>query len=207
MEIIMRKSTQTHLVKLSLASLLTITPLLTTASPTEQDERAVSGTIVCGGNHLNRQGNTESQRTAYVWRNYNTDLSINIDRFTIYDATGATLVDFNATTLPNSFNSVMGNGDNTIEPFQTVLYRTNELLGSASLPRENRPIQVRIEWSADSRALIPEMVWVRGARGQSQRPDGSFRSLEDRARHLNNCRSIEINKGHSRENKDKHKDD
>jgi len=191
--------------KLSLISLLAITPLLATASPAEQDDRAVSGTIVCGGNHFDRMGGSEAQRTSYIWRNYNTALSINIDRFTIYDATGAVLVDHDATTLPRSFNRVMGAGDNTLEPFQTAQYRSIELLGPV-LRRNQRPITARIEWSADSRALIPEMGWVRTARRQetslNELGNVTTRSREDRARHAFHCRSIEINKGRSRDHDD-----
>jgi len=194
-----------NLFKLSLVSLLVVTPVLVTASPTEQDDRAVSGTIVCGGNHTDRLGNTEAQRTSYIWRNYNDSLSININRLTIYDATGAVLADHDAVSLPRSFNRVMGAGDNTLEPFQTAQYRSGDLLG-ATLTRNNRPISVRIEWSAESRALIPEMSWVRTARRQEISFDEfgnqTTRSREDRARHAFHCRSIAINEGKKHDDDD-----
>lgn len=201
----MKKSTHSNIFKLSLISLLATTPLFVTASPTEQDDRAVSGTIVCGGNHADRLGGTEAQRTSYVWRNYNDSLSININRLTIYDANGAVLVDHDATTLPTAFNGVIGGGDNTLEPFQTALYRSADLLG-APLARNNRPITTRIEWSAESKALIPEMGWVRTARRQEISFDefGNQirRSREDRARHAFHCRSIEANKGRDNDEDD-----
>ena len=201
----MKKSMHSNIFKLGLISLLATTPLFATASPTEQDDRAVSGTIVCGGNHADRLGGTEAQRTSYVWRNYNDSLSININRLTIYDANGVVLVDHDATTLPTAFNGVIGGGDNTLEPFQTALYRSADLLG-APLTRNNRPITTRIEWSAESKALIPEMGWVRTARRQEISFDefGNQirRSREDRARHAFHCRSVEANKGRKHDDDD-----
>ena len=206
----MKQSSHSKFVKLGLVSFLAAAPVFATASPAEQDQRAISGTIACGGNHFNRLGGTEVQRTSYVWRNYNSSLAINIDRLALYDATGAVIVDYDASTLPVSRNNVIGGGDNTIEPFQTVQYRTLELVGAA-LPQNRRPIQAIIEWSADSRALIPEMVWVRNSRRQETIIDDqgneTVRLREERARHLNNCRSIEINKGHRRGRDRDHEDD
>lgn len=193
------------LIKLALTGLLAATPLLTTASPADQDDRAVSGTIVCGGNHFDRVGQTEAQRTAYVFRNYNATLPVNINRLAIYDATGTVIADFNGSTLPVSFNSVLGGGDNSVEPFQTVLYLSADLLG-APLSKSKRPITVQVDWAADAKALIPEMLWVRTARRQEIRLDSlnnkTFRNREERSRATMDCRSIVINKG-----KDKDDDD
>jgi len=183
--------------KLGIAALLATTPLFATASPADQDDRAFSGTIACGGSHFNRVGGTEAQRTAYVLRNYNDSLSININRLAVYDATGAILADFNGATLPIAFNGVFGGGDNSIEPFQTALYLSADLIG-APLPNALRPISVRIDWSADAKALIPEISYVRNARRLDQ-------SSREQARATSSCRSIVINKGKGN-NKDKDDD-
>ena len=175
--------------QLSLASVLVAMPMLVTASPTEQDSRGVGGTIVCGGSHFNRKNNTEAHRTTYVLRNFNTDLSIYIDRMTIYDATGAVIVEHNGASLPVSFNSVLGGGDNSLDPFQSAQYQSSDLVG-APLAKNRRPIQIHIDWSADARALIPEFVGVRTGR----RTDGT-NTFEERGRHLKECRSVSVEQG------------
>jgi len=189
----------------SLISALIMTPLLATASPSEQDDRAVGGTIVCGGSHFDRIGGTEAHRTTYVLRNFNTDLPIHIDRLTIYDATGSVIVSHNGATLPLSFNSVLGGGDNSLDPFQSAQYQSASLIG-APLPRSRRPIQMHVEWSSDARALIPEFVGVRTGRRQETRPDGSVRNREERGRHLKECRSVSTIEGRAK-GKDKDDDD
>ncbi len=126
------------------------------------------GTIICGGNHYDRIGGTEAQRTAYILRNYDASLPININRLAIHDATGTVIADFNGASLPISFNSVFGGDDNGIEPIQTVLYLSANLIG-APLSKTKRLISVQNDWSADAKALIPEMPWVRNARHQERR--------------------------------------
>jgi len=182
--------------QLVLVSALVAAPMLATASPSEQDDRAVGGTIVCGGSHFDRQGGTEAHRTTYVLRNFNTDLSIHINRLTIYDASGSVIVSHDGSSLPPSFNSVLGGGDNSLDPFQSAQYQSSNLVG-APLVTERRPIQMHVEWSSDARALIPEVVGVRTARRQEIRPDGSVRSREERGRHVKECRSVSTVQGHS----------
>jgi hypothetical protein len=176
---------------------LAIAPLLAIASPTEQGARAYGGTIVCGGNHFTRLDGTEIHTTSYAWRNYDPSISIRINRVRIYDATGAILKDYGPGSLPTSFNGVMPFGDNTLEPFQSALYRTSELL-DAPLTLDKRPIQVHIDWAAHSwvariKALVPEFVWVRVSRhrehvGVDSSGAPIYKVREERARHLNNCR-------------------
>jgi len=182
------------LLKLGVAVAFVASPLFATASPADQDDRAFSGTIACGGNHFDRRGGTEAQRTAYILRNYNESLPVSINRLAIYDATGAIIADFNGATLPVSFNNIIGGGDNTIEPFQTALYLSDNLIG-APLPSNLRPISVQIDWSADAKATIPEISSVRRAR---------LNGVEQ-SRATSSCRSIVINKGKGK-GKDKNND-
>lgn len=186
--------------KITLISFLIVAasmfPSISVSSPVEQDLRALGGIVACGGNHFSRLNKTELHTTVYILRNYNKVKSIRIKRMRIYDATGSILKDFNGATLPQSFNAVMGAGDNSLEPYQTAMYRTNELLDE--LTNNKRPIQVHFHWvSSDHRALAPEFVWVRTSRKRVQTGVDSggnpvYSIKEERARHLNNCRHIKI---------------
>jgi len=191
--------------KLGLITLLAASPLIAAASSADQDDRAVSGTIACGGNHFERVGGTEGQSTAYVLRNYDASLPISINRLAIYDASGTVIADFNGASLPVSFNRIFGGGDNSLEPFQTALYLSADLIG-APLSRNRRPITVQIDWSADSRALIPEISSVRRARRQEvsfdQFGNQIVRTREERSRATSSCRSIVINKGKKKDDDD-----
>jgi len=187
--------------KLGLTALLAATPLFATASAADQDDRAFSGTIACGGNHFTRVGGTEAQSTAYILRNYNASLPVSINRLAIYDASGTVIADFNGASLPVSFNNILGGGDNSIEPFQSVLYLSADLI-DVTLSRNARPISVQIDWSADSKVLIPEISSVRRARRQEVSPDGIVRTREERSRATSSCRSIVINKGKGKDDED-----
>lgn len=191
----MKTKHYTSIIKqLSLASVLIAAPMLATASPSEQDDTAVSGTIVCGGNYFNRNSNSEAHRTTYVMRNLNTDLSIRIDRMTMYEANGSQLFSYDAATLPLSRNEIVGGGDNSLEPFQSAQYRISDLLrvvGVGPLSRTRRPVQLHVEWSADARALIPEFVGVRT--GRAINANGSIGA--ERGRHLKECRSVSTEQG------------
>jgi len=190
--------TRIHLLLWSFISII-FAPSLCLSSPTEQGSRAYRGVIVCGGNHFTRLNNTELHTTSYVWRNYDPKVAIRIKRVLIFNAHGVLLKNYPGMNLPLARNGVMGNSDDTIEPLQSALYRTNELLDGL-LTRKERPIQVWIYWeavnnAARSRALIPEFVWVRTSRRQVQVGiDASgapiYKVKEERARHLNNCRLV-----------------
>jgi len=201
----MKKSMTRKLFQLGLASLLVATPLISSASP-KGEPRGVSGTLSCGGNHFDRNRinglNEEAHRTVYTIRNVNASLPIRINRLTVYDARGNIIVDYDGVTLPLSRNEVIGNGDNSIEPFQSVQYRTQELVG-APLGRTARPIQTRIEWAADDNAIVPIAVSVRTSRRQELTT--SIKVREERARHSGRCLNIELNKarGHDDDDDDK----
>jgi len=210
----MEKINYSAIVKqVSIISILAAMPMWVAASPAEQDDRAVSGTIVCGGSHFDRRNRTEAHRTTYVFRNFNTDLPIHFNRLTVYDATGAVIEDHDGTTLPLSSNGVLGGGDNSLDPRQSAQYQSSALVG-APLPSSRRPIQLHVEWSSDARALIPEFVGVRTSRRQEVSFDSAgneiVRIREERGRHVKECRSVEINKGFKKgrsKDKDDDKDD
>lgn len=174
-------------------------PLLSQAGHADKDDKARQGTVVCGGNQLNRlpgsdadaANGTEAHLSRYIFRNYD-DQNIRIDRMQFFDAQGATLYDTNVSGLPTFNNDVLG-PDNIIEPNQTAQLSLEDVLGNISLPTNNRPIQLRINWSADSRVLKPDMTLVRLVRrrenvGTPDTPD--FRVRDERSRHLYECRHI-----------------
>ena len=196
----MKKVTSKTFIKHSLVTLLAVTPMFASAGSSDEP-RGVSGTISCGGNHFVRDRGTEAQSTAYIIRNINSSLPVSINRLTIYDAQGTVIVDHDGTTLPLSFNNVIGAGDNVIEPHQTVLYRTQELIGT-SLPSDRRPIQTRIEWSADAKAVVPVVSSVRLARtletvfNSAGQPVVKTRG--ERSRSGTSCGNVEVNKGRNK---------
>jgi len=195
----MKVSTCSKLIKHSLLALLVTSSMLATASPSEEP-RGVSGTLSCGGNHFIRDRGTEEQSTIFVIRNMDSSLPISINRLTIYNAVGNVIIEHDGATLPLAFNSVIGNGDNVIEPFQTVQYRTQELIG-APLATAERPIQTRIEWSADAKAIVPAVTAVRLARTIETVLTNNgpvVRTRGERSRNSSRCRNIEIKKGNKR---------
>jgi len=196
----MKKVTSKTFIKHSLVTLLAVTPMFASAGSSDEP-RGVSGTISCGGNHFVRDRGTESQSTVFTIRNTDSSLPVSINRLTVYDALGTVIVDYDGATLPLAFNSVIGNGDNVIEPFQTVQYRTQELVGAA-LPTNRRPIQTRIEWSADDKAVVPATTAIRLARTLETVINGAgqpvVRTRGERSRSTGRCRNIEISKGHKR---------
>jgi hypothetical protein len=177
------------------------------AAFSDQDDRAFGGTMACGGNHFNRMGGTEAHRTTYVFRNYG-DTPIRVEQMTMYDANGTVIFSADATSLPLFKNSVLGPGDNVLMPNETAQINSDDLLGDAGLGRNFRPISMKIDWAADSKTTLPDFVWVRTSRGRIQVPDPAnpgalfWKTREDRARHLNNCRSISINKGRGQDRDD-----
>ena len=184
------------------------------AAFSDQDDRALGGTMACGGNHFNRMGGTEAHRTTYVMRNYG-DIPIRIEQMTVYNANGAVIFSANGATLPQFRNSVLGPGDNVLMPNETAQLNSDDILGDGGLGRDFRPISMKIDWAADSNTILPDFVWVRTSRGRIQVTDPEshdpraliWKTREDRARHLNNCRSISINEGHDDDDDDDHDDD
>lgn len=184
---------------MALAGGLLMSSMTAQAAFSDQDTRAVSGTQACGGNHFNRLNGTEAQRTTWVLRNYG-DTPIRIEQMTLYDANGVILFSASGASLPVFRNSVLGPGDNIIAPNETTQINSDDILGDSGLGSNVRPITMKFDWAADSRTLLPEFNWVRYARKRQQVIDPgtgevSWQLREERGRHLNNCRSIRIDKG------------
>jgi len=163
------------------------------AAFSDQDDRAFGGTIACGGNHFFRMNGTEAHNTRYVLRNYG-DIPVRIEQMTMYDANGNVLLSANGATLPTFRNGVLGAGDNSLNPNETALLASEDVL-SSGLASNARPIQLVIEWAADRKTLIPDFVWVRNAFRRGPNGAGEIKLREQRARHLNNCRSVRVNEG------------
>lgn len=170
----------------------------TQAAFSDQDDRAFGGIMACGGNHFNRLGGTEAHRTRYILRNY-ADIPVRIESMKLYDANGNTLFDSSISGLPD-FDAVLVGGNNILGPNQTALLKSETILTESSLPSNARPIQMIIEWAADSKTVIPDFVWVRNTLARQKLIDPvtgavSFKNRESRGRHLNNCRSVRIAEG------------
>lgn len=184
---------------IALASSLLMASMGVQAAFSDQTDRAFGGTMACGGNHLNRLGGTEAHRTTYIFRNYG-DTPIRIEQMTMYDATGTVIFSADGTTLPTFKNAVLGPNDNILMPNETAQLNSDEILGDTGLTVNLRPISMKIIWAADSKTILPDFVWVRTARGRVRVFDPATNTSnwvvqEDRARHLNNCRSISIDEG------------
>ena len=159
------------------------------ASAVDGDDLAFSGTLVCGGNHFNRLGGTEAWRSTYTIRNVNDSDNITINRIRTYNANGVVLYDSNVSGMPVFQNSVLGAGDNVIGPHQSAQLNTDEVVGSAGLSADDRPLQTVFEWSASKKVLTlggGTTVW---ARARTQNPDTTWTYQEERSRHSGKCRT------------------
>ncbi len=151
--------------------------------------RAYSGTVACGGNQVVRNGGKEFQGAVYVLRNYDPKIAIKIDRIRFFDSHGVVTHNFTG-VLPTFVNGVLGAGDPILDPNQTAQLRSWDVLGMASLPLANRPIQVKIDWSAHGKPLLLEVGLVRLARERIVKPSGAVKLGAERSRHLYECRTI-----------------
>jgi len=181
------------------ATLTTTLLLASTGAVAGQDKRAISGTIACGGNHFNRVGGTEAQRSSYIIRNFG-DTPIRIDQMTLFNASGNILFSADGATLPAFRNSTLGPGDNILMPNQSAQILSNDILGESGLGRNARPITLKLDWAADTKTLIPNVGLVRFSRARVRSIDPLtgqpvFNNREERGRHASQCQSTVINKG------------
>ena len=128
------------------AIVLTVFAATALAGPSDGETGARRGVVRCGGNNFLRLGGTESQTTFYVLRNYNSAISITIDRMIFFKADGSVLADTAVLGMPNSANGILGPLDNTLQPNQTALFASQDFLPFLDNP--DRPIQLEIQWSA-----------------------------------------------------------
>lgn len=157
------------------------------AGPSEGETGARRGVVRCGGNNFLRLNGTESQTTFYVLRNYNSAISITIDRMIFFKADGSVLADSAVLGLPGTANGILGPLNNTLQPNQTALFASQDFL--PFLDNLDRPIQLEIQWSAPEKALILDVSLVRVGR---QRDPATGNMLAERSRFLRECTSISL---------------
>ena len=116
-----------------------------TLSAMADEDSARYGRIGCGGTFT-----SQSQQSTWDIRNFSDTLPITIDRMRIYDAMGGLRFDSQSSGgLPTSLNGVLGVGDRSLEPNQTVTYNTDSLQQQGILVLGIPvPLQLVIDWSA-----------------------------------------------------------
>ena len=108
------------------------------ASGAAYGANASLGLAGCGGNYLKDPITNETVETAYVFRNFNTDETIMIDRLIVFNGNGVKLFD----GLPGGFfKSTLGPMQSTIFPIKMIL--------TSFLPPEARPLQTYVLWHTD----------------------------------------------------------
>jgi len=165
--------------------------LLAQAATIDDDTEARSGTLGCGGNHLQANGDpTPRQETWWVFRNYSDDTTVRIDRYRFYDALGNVLFDSDVSGMPPSFNSVPAD---TVGPNQTAQLSSRQLTSvipglytATATDSSLRPITLKVDWRADKKVLLLEGRWVRQSYNNSGTPFARFSY---------DCRQIKVGKG------------
>lgn len=184
-----------------LTIILSSAMLMSAAATTQAGgmKKAVSGTLACGGNQLIRNGGTEFHQTNYVFRNFNSFESIDINRIRVYDANGSLLSDYSGAALPDFTNSVLGPLDNSLQPYQTAQLGTRSFFGDLGLSKSQRPLQVLIDWSAYVPVTPLKVSLVRVVRERIVTTDSLGNQVVkqgvERSRHRSGCKAIELNRG------------
>jgi len=145
------------------------------ATSSEGGNRASSGSVVCSGNY----NSANNIRARWIIHNISARRSITLDRMRIFSA-DATVVYDSDISGPAPSQTVVAFG--VIQPNQTVMFRSEQLIASgllpASLPGNQRPIKVLFNWTSTSgrRVLTPYVLLSRPGPGD--------------ARHARDCRAI-----------------
>ena len=157
------------------------------AARVEGGTTASQGVMRCGGNHFLRLGGSEVHFTTYALRNFDASTAISINRMRVFDGPGNVLFDSASSTLPPSDSGLLGPGNNSLGPNQSVLFNTLDFL--PFLPDTNRPLQMEIQWSAARRVVTLDAITVRISR---ERNPGTGMQLEERGRHAVECSTISL---------------
>lgn len=157
------------------------------ARDVDDDAKARSGTVRCGGSNHLRQGGAEIHFTSYNLRNVSSTTPITVDRLTFFDANGSVLFDSDTSGFPPFGNGVLGPSDQVLDPNQTAQLDSTDVL--PFLPQNQRPVQLEIAWSAPERVLILQAGLARIAR---QRDPVTGEQGQERARHSSSCRTIRL---------------
>jgi len=175
----------------ALAVALAGAPLaLARAAAIDDDTHARSGTLGCGGNHMQAVGDNPRQVTWWVFRNYSDDIPVHVDRYRIYDALGGLIFDSDASGMPPSANS---NPANLVGPNQSVQLSSQQLTSvipglytATGNDSSLRPLTLKVDWHADRKVLLLEGRWVRQSYNNAGSPYARFGY---------DCRQIRVGKG------------
>lgn len=128
-----------------------------------QDRSTVaSGSFGCiSGTHRDRGDSGEMQSSRYHVVNFDETGSIQIDRIRVYDAEGTLRCDYPGTdAFPDHAEFRQ-----EIAPHQTSIFRSHDWAdcsnGITDLARNERPVQVIVDWSAtDDEVVIPVVASI-----------------------------------------------
>jgi hypothetical protein len=156
----MRTKKSLSLMAMSLgASLLCSAAQPVMAGDADMGRRGVEGSVSCGGNHFNRNGGTETQRSNYVLRNFSDDGTIYLNRVRVYNAGGTLVYDSAVSGMPPFVNNVLSNADNTLNARQSAQLNLADFIPAQN--GSNRPLQTVFDWSADEPTLAMEVSHIR----------------------------------------------
>ena len=149
------------------------------ATSSDGDAVASGGTVACTGN-FRVSANISSR---WIIHNLNDGASITLDRMRVYTAAGASVYD-SMIDGPAPSATVVPFGE--IGPYQTLSFKSDDLIGEGLLPPElpgnQRPVKVIFDWSSTNgkRVLTPYVLLTR-------------QNIQDSAetRHARDCRSID----------------
>lgn len=157
-------------------------------------KKAIGGTVACGGNQLIRNGGNEFHQTHYILRNLDENNAINIDRIRFYDAMGNLIADYAGGVLPEFTNAVLGPLDKSLEPMQSAQLGTRDVFGNQGFPAAQRPLQMRLDWSASDPVYSLSVSLVRTVRQRTVTTDSQGNALvkygEERSRHSGTCETV-----------------
>jgi hypothetical protein len=168
-----------------LAAALSSVAITAQADKSEGGGTARQGVMRCGGNNFLRLGGTEIQFATWVFRNFDSNNDITIDRMRVFDANGAVLFDSQASGLPLSEPGNIGPGNNVLLANQGTQFLSDEII--PFLSQAQRPVQIEVNWSSPRAALTLDGITVRVSRGRNAT---TGQQLEERGRHAVECRTI-----------------
>jgi len=137
----------------------TALPVIAYAGDADRESFGVEGSVTCGGNHFNRVGGTETQRSNYVLRNVSDEGLISLNRVRVYNAGGALIYDSNVNGIPPFNNNVLSNSDTILDPHQSAQLNIDAFIPTQG--RDNRPLQAVFDWSAEQPTLTLEISHIR----------------------------------------------
>ena len=112
------------------------------AAPADGELRAISASQLCSGHsRIDPSGNVVTSSN-WVFRNYDAEHAIRIDRIRIYDNGGYLLYEANP-----PLSSSNGVDPAHVMPHGTISFHSSQLIGDTH-PQPDNPIQFILDWSA-----------------------------------------------------------